>query len=261
MRPRWTILALAVVAVIAAVVAARGQSIADKPTRVEAARFQLAYYLFAGHWNAEQKAFLTRGVESPLEARDMEVYARSLFTPDEAKAIFYDLDSIDLAAYKTVRGLGTFAAEQRYMVRQPIAARADLWRIKFADKAATLTLTRAQIEFLCRVSLWLNDPKNNLKEGRALLKESVALFDLATGRQIFGMVGTSWPVCGGVQKSTVAPLEGGQCPCNQGSYFNWSCASGSSCNDPNGGCSTTEDGCGFLGLWACNGNCPTSEIQ
>lgn len=47
-----------------------------------------------------------------------------------------------------------------------------------------------------------------------------------------------------------------QCNCNQSSWFNWTCD-----RCPNLNCAEVAEGCGFLGLYKCDGYCGGGEEQ
>ncbi len=263
MKSIWTFRVALVLGLLAISLAVRGQSITEiygkksltAEQREKAAAFQAAAHLVDGtNWDAGQRLFLEQIIINPASAKELASEPLTLFTAEQIKDIFYNPASIDLTKYREVAQLASLADEKRFMVAQTIAVRAGLWRQHMADIAATHKVNFAHLEFFYDVGQWLNDPRNT-KAGNALLRRSTSVFDLVLGRAAFGNVGGRDASCK-KGSGTTADLAA-DCPCNQGSYFNWSC--NDSCGSA-GGCHETNDGCGFLEFYPCNGHCQTGDV-
>lgn len=248
----------------------RSQSVVDvygpnipSAKRIEATSYHFWQAYFNGtNWNDEQKAFLEKGARDPMSIKFDQATAFSLFTPDQVKDIFFKVGSFDTGVLKTMYHTDVLAEKAGLLRSLTMAAKGSMWRSRFAELATENPLfTPEQIAQFYHFSQFFNNPT---KEGvRAIELEAIAAFGVDTVKKIYGPIGP-YSSLGQACKTTGGPstktakIEG-HCSCSVGSYFNWSCSG--TCNDGTGSCSRTDDGCGFAGLYMCDGGCKVGEMQ
>lgn len=181
--------------------------------------------------------------------------------------------SAQFTHYEQINSLGSIAERKAYISTLTPSSKADVWHEHL--KASAKFLTARQKAFLARVSTAINADSFGSVAGKAALTffedEATTLFpDREQRSLIFGVPGIPiTPALAKLAKPVVnqcamkavsfikASEEGGNCNCSIGSEFNLC----SACVWPLYGCHTNpDDGCGFLGLYRCDGACGKAPL-
>jgi len=209
-------------------------------TKPQEVRFHVAQVLLSKEWTPQQTSVLLRAINSPT--KDLESEAVALFASRQVKDIFYKIGSRDTSSFRAAYNADVLADKKHLVI-----ADRTIWRTDFAYLIATNKYNAEQLDYFIRVSAVIND-KDKLgqmqEEARTLFKDM----------SIFTEIGP-YKSLGTMCSSNVS--GGGDCVCSVGSWFNGSCKN--SCSS--GGCSNTQDGCGFLWAYACNGSCQTESEE
>lgn len=263
MKPKWTIYALVAIALIALVVAARGQSLVSvygphpKPERqVEVTRFHVCQALLNGtRWTDDQRQILQVTCLDPVSMKFAEAEIASKFTPDQLHKIFFAIGANDISKYRAVYQSFVLAEKRWTFIGLDKKDKADAWRIQFANWATTRDLNPRQFDDLYELSQLLNAPTQDaLKAIDPVIKADFPGFDF----EVIGPYFKRGTFC--KQKGPFPTLELPlpDCGCSVGSSWNMSCTS--DCSASNGSdCSATSTGCGFLGFFGCDGHCSSKD--
>lgn len=181
--------------------------------------------------------------------------------------------SAQFTHYSQVSALGSVAERKAYISTLGPSDKADLWHEHLT--VSSKFLTTKQKAFITRVSAAITQDSFGSVAGKAELAvfedEATTLFtDREQRSLIFGVPGApitaalarlAKPVvtqCAVKAVSFIkAAEEGGSCNCSIGSEFNLC----SACVWPLYGCHTNpDDGCGFLGLYRCDGACGKAPL-
>jgi hypothetical protein len=269
---RKTILILTVIGLALISLSVRGQSVvefygpqipADK--RIEATSFHFWMAYFDGtNWNDEQKAFLERGARDPMSIKFEQGTAMSLFTPDQVRDVFYKIGGYDTSLVKRMWRTDVLSSKAALLKSLTMDEKGRMWRPQIAWQVMTHPrLTPVQIEHLYRFVHVFDHP--SVEAARALEIEAVAVLGVDLTKEIYGPIGpysSLGDVCraGGPSiASRASTRASGNCSCSVGSYFNWSCSG--TCADGTGTCTRTDDGCGFAGLFNCDGGCKNGDME
>jgi hypothetical protein len=164
--------------------------------------------------------------------------------------------------YREIYAMDTLAGKRRRMTELSPAVRRDVWRLHFENVRSSFDIDAEQSGVMDRfLDIQRRADRDAMSELEA---EALAAFDDSHMRfAVFATIGpyrsvgqfcmpTLWQR---VTASFTTHAQEGGCPCSIGSSFNMSCTN--ECGRPGGACSTTEDGCGFGWMFACDGNCAT----
>jgi hypothetical protein len=251
-----------------------GQSVIDQygpkipsEKRIEVTKYHFWQARFNGtKWSDEQKAFLEKAALDPLSIKYEEQAATRLFTSDQLKDVFFKIGSFDTSILKAMYHANVRSDKTVLLRSLSMADKGNLWRPWLAYWATTHVLTADQINHFDHFSQFFYQPSK--EAAAALEKEAIAVFGLETAKEIYGPIGPytevgqmcqlkSRPAGGPSAKSAALPAIG-NCGCSYGSSFNWSCSS--ECQTAtHSECTHQDDGCGFAGLFACDGKCTPSE--
>jgi hypothetical protein len=242
----------------------RGQSIVDdygtKPATRERQQAVVAFNLWneilKGHHTPEQQAALLSAARDPKSFDESLV---SLFTPEDAKRIFYAPGTGDIGKFRTAFKMPVLADKRLYFVSLDKQGRADAWRGWFAYEIATGRVTEAdKIDELIKLSDYLD--RQDLIELDGIVRELELIFpDKAQAREVFGSIGPYKAVgvfCKGGSGPS-AKAFAGDCVCSVG-HYNYSC--NDSCSG-GAGCNTTDGGCSIFWLRNCDGSCSVGNVE
>jgi len=126
----------------------------------------------------------------------------------------------------------------------------DVRRLNFEWGIIYLYLDDTQIDFLGRLSTKL--PTITRQQAHEFEAEANKLFSYRQAALLFGSIGPYRPCNFLLVKLPTQRTLQPQCYCSIGSSFNMSCDT--DCRT--GFCLSSEDGCGFMWLYSCNGICP-----
>lgn len=215
----------------------------------QAVKFHVAQKLLSRDWSAMQKEFILRTMNDPQKSQEFE--ALGLFTQSEAMDLFGDIGNTDISAFKTTFALTDLTEKKRFVNRSP--DRAGIWATWFAYDIVTHERTLEQQELFIQIASLMRTP--NLKRAKGLESRALELFP--NDKNIFANIGPS--LCS--QRSVFIPARltvFGKCNCSNGSSFNASCSD--TCSGGTG-CTSNDDGCGFLWLYVCDGGCTPKHAE
>jgi hypothetical protein len=220
-----------------------------KATNKEAAvKMHFAITLFRGA-DPAQEQFLLRAINDRRSVN--EIQAQELFTRDDLRDTFFAIGRASVTDFRRIYERGRIAEKKLIWETLTRAEQDDVRRINMAWGVGYIGFNQEQMNFALRFSkalptIRLDDPWE---------EEALRVFPKDVANLIFGSIGPYTDKPCEVSFIKVRALFG-NCPCNRGSSFNMSCDD--ECSNPNG-CTTTDDGCGFAWMYACNGGCTVSE--
>lgn len=226
---------------------------------VQVKQFHAYLALFNGtDWSPEQKTLLTETGKNPDAMRYREQEVAAAFG-SQGKQIFGGVGSYDLRDLRAVYHAATLADKKELMRLD----RGTIWRQEMALYAAEHSLTDEQIKAFYQVSRWIDVAANKTKDEAETFAQAVVVpaFGLETAKQIFGPIGSVKfaEMCAKPHGPNDAVVFA-NCSCSYGSSFNWSC-SGTCKEISAGNCTRLDDGCGFLGYYACDSSCGSGDLE
>ncbi|MEJ7623800.1 MAG: bacteriocin fulvocin C-related protein [Pyrinomonadaceae bacterium] len=147
--------------------------------------------------------------------------------------------------------------------------RVSFWEDRLANELEILPLNDQQQRIVKKVSQIISadlieaarkDDFRQSEQGQkleALQKEITTVFTRTQARELFTLQGEAI-VSAAMMKAPGSYEEVGFCNCSDGSGFNVSCCSDSSCS-ASSLCNFGAIDCGFLGWYRCDGNCRTTN--
>jgi hypothetical protein len=216
------------------------------PNKREDIRFNAALNLVNGDWNPVQEASLVKVVTQPSKELELEVFAN--FSREELK-MFGRSNQFDIGLFRASFHLGSTQERWAYIRGLTTAQKSQWWRTQIALALITEHLSPEQIENVLAIAKTLT-ANPDLKALARLEGVAIRVIGKELGTKLFGLSIPGQP-CKSATTSLLA-----NCGCAYGSYFN-SCTE---CNMASSNeCSRTEDGCGFLGFYSCDGRCKSDE--